>query len=149
MEGESCLELGAGDCRRMARLAAPLCSIAYVLDFSPVIVEGGPLPANCPFPLSTGCDIPVLDSPMDVAYSNQLVEHLHPDNAVEQLRSIFRVLKKCGRYACVMPNRVSGPRDISMHFDETATGSHLKKYRAVELRDASCRASFPVAHVAA
>ena len=79
---------------------------------------------------------------MDVAYSNQLMEHLHPDDAVEQLQSIFRVLKKGGRYVCVTPNRVSGPWDISMYFDETATGFHLKEYSAAELRDTFRRAGF-------
>jgi SAM-dependent methyltransferase len=70
---------------------------------------------------------------VDVVYSQQLMEHLHPDDALDQLRNIFEALKPGGRYICVTPNRITGPHDISRHFDEVAAGFHLKEYTIGEL----------------
>jgi SAM-dependent methyltransferase len=70
---------------------------------------------------------------VDVAYSNQLMEHLHPDDAAAQLDGIVRALRPGGIYLCITPNRVSGPHDISKYFDEVATGFHLKEYTFAEL----------------
>jgi hypothetical protein len=36
-------------------------------------------------------------------------------------------------YICITPNRLSGPHDISQHFDAVATGFHLKEYTVGEL----------------
>jgi len=77
-----------------------------------------------------------------VAYSNQLMEHLHPDDAREQLRNIFEALAPGGRYVCLTPNRLNGPHDVSRHFDETATGFHLKEYTIGELRTLFKQAGF-------
>jgi SAM-dependent methyltransferase len=70
---------------------------------------------------------------IDVAYSNQLMEHLHPDDAFEQLQNIYQALVPGGVYICITPNRWSGPHDISKYFDPVATGFHLKEYSALEL----------------
>jgi SAM-dependent methyltransferase len=71
---------------------------------------------------------------VDVAFSNQLMEHLHPDDAVAQLQGIARALRPGGVYLCLTPNRASGPHDISKSFDDVATGFHLKEYTFTELR---------------
>jgi SAM-dependent methyltransferase len=68
-----------------------------------------------------------------VAYSNQLMEHLHPDDAFEQLCEIYRVLAPGGIYLCLTPNSLTGPHDISRYFDSVATGFHLKEYSIREL----------------
>jgi SAM-dependent methyltransferase len=79
---------------------------------------------------------------VDLAYSNQLMEHLHPDDAWEQLRGICDTLKPGGKYVCITPNRLSGPWDISMYYDEAATGFHLKEYTVKELVAIFARAGF-------
>ena len=33
---------------------------------------------------------------IDLAYSNQLMEHLHPEDAIEQVKDISRILKTKG-----------------------------------------------------
>jgi hypothetical protein len=63
-----------------------------------------------------------------VAYSYQLMEHLHPGDALEQLVNIYQALKRDSVYCCVTPNRISGPHDISVYFDTVAQGLHLKEY---------------------
>ena len=75
------------------------------------------------------------DSAVNLAYSNQLMEHLHPDDALEQLQNIFRALAPGGTYVCVTPSRTLGPHDVSRYFDAVATGFHLREYSVAELDD--------------
>jgi hypothetical protein len=56
------------------------------------------------------------------------MEHLHPDDAVEQLGNICASLRDGGKYLCITPSRLLGPHDVSKHFDKVATGFHLKEY---------------------
>jgi hypothetical protein len=71
-----------------------------------------------------------------------LMEHLHPDDAMEQLRSIADALRPGGRYICITPNRLTGPHDISAGFDDEARGFHLREYTYRELACAFRRAGF-------
>ena len=91
------------------------------------------LPANCEFLLSDGVSVPAPRESVDLAYSHQMMEHLHPDDALEQLRNVYQALKPGGYYFCATPNRLSGPWDISRHFDDVATGFHLREYTWGEL----------------
>jgi hypothetical protein len=93
------------------------------------------VPQNFQLVFSNGCSIPVLEESVNVAYSYQLMEHLHPDDAFEQLQNIYKVLTTGGVYICDTPNRLSGPHDISRHFDTVAQGFHLKEYTITELSD--------------
>ena len=61
------------------------------------------------------------------------MEHLHPEDAIDQLKNIYRTLKPGGRYLCVTPNKLYGPSDISGFFDDEATGLHLKEYTNREI----------------
>ena len=70
------------------------------------------------------------------------MEHLHPDDAFEQLENIYRALTPGGVYICVTPNRLSGPHDISSLYDEVATGFHLKEYSISELHSLFRRVGF-------
>jgi len=70
------------------------------------------------------------------------MEHLHPDDAVDQLKSICAVLVDHGVYVCVTPNRLCGPHDVSKYFDDIATGFHLKEYTWTELSDLFLDAGF-------
>jgi SAM-dependent methyltransferase len=106
-------------------------------------MKGLSLPENVETRLSSGTDIPVDPGTVDVAYSNQVMEHLHPADAFEQVCNIYKALAPSGVYVCVTPNRVSGPHDISKYFeDEIATGFHLKEYTFAELRDLFTRVGF-------
>jgi SAM-dependent methyltransferase len=112
---------------------APLVRQVYGLDVSAEITSRVALPPNFKLILSDGTSVPLPPDSVDVAYSNQLMEHLHPDDAFEQLQGIWRALRPGGVYICVTPNRVNGPHDISQYFDSVATGFHLKEYTVAEL----------------
>lgn len=125
------LEIGAGDAS-LSREVARRVRKCYALDVSREILDLTGAHNLEPI-LSDGCSVPVPRSTVTLAYSNQLMEHIHPDDAVEQLRNIFAALAPGGTYLCVTPNRLNGPHDISRLFDDAATGLHLKEYTVTEL----------------
>jgi SAM-dependent methyltransferase len=126
------LEIGPGDCS-LAIAVAPLVRKVLAVDVSNEIAAGVVLPKNVELVISDGCSIPVPEGSIDIAYSDQLMEHLHPDDAREQLANVYRALAPGGVYVCITPNRLSGPHDVSRYFDEVATGFHLQEYTACEL----------------
>ncbi len=126
------LEIGPGDCSLSFKVA-PSVEKVFAVDISSIVTEHALVPPNFKLILSDGCKIPLPKNSVDVAYSNQLMEHLHPDDAREQLQNIYNVLKPGGRYICVTPNKINGPWDISYCCAEIARGFHLKEYSLNEL----------------
>jgi SAM-dependent methyltransferase len=125
------LEIGAGDCV-LALAVSKLVATVFAVDVSAKLTESIARPNNFELRLSDGCSVDVPDNTVDVAYSNQLMEHLHPDDALRQVREVYRVLRPGGVYVCLTPNRLGGPYDISRQFDPVATGLHLKEYTITE-----------------
>jgi SAM-dependent methyltransferase len=138
------LEIGAGDCALSARVAREATQV-YAVDISDQ--HQNELPANVAVVITDGRSIDVPPASCDLAFSDQLMEHLHPDDAIEQLRNIHRALKPGGVYMCVTPNRVYGPSDISAFFDDEPRGFHLKEYTLAEMLEIFRAAGFPRAHV--
>jgi SAM-dependent methyltransferase len=139
------LEIGPGDCALSVSLAQ-LARQVYGLDVSEEITHRSSLPSNFKLILSDGTSVPLPADTVDVAYSNQLMEHLHPDDALEQLQGIWRSLRPGGVYICITPNRLSGPHDVSRHFDLIATGFHLKEYTVGELNRLFWKVGFRKVH---
>ncbi|HVM90366.1 MAG TPA: class I SAM-dependent methyltransferase [Verrucomicrobiae bacterium] len=136
------LEIGAGNLALSRRLAPKLKQV-FSLDVSKEFAMAlGPLPKNISLILSDGISVPLGANTVDFAYSNQLMEHLHPEDAKAQLKNILRVLKPGGVYICNTPHRYNGPHDISQYFDQTATGFHLKEYTNAELASIMRQAGF-------
>lgn len=128
------LEIGPGDCN----LAIAVCSHVkrvYAVDVSREITKGVTPPDNFTLLTSDGRSVPVPTNSITLAFSNQLIEHLHPEDAREQTANVLNALKPGGAYICLTPNRLAGPHDISRYFDETATGLHLKEYTTSDLTD--------------
>jgi SAM-dependent methyltransferase len=133
--GETIVEVGAGDCALSLALAS-FAGAVYAVEVSREIAETDAAPANFELLITDGRAIPLAPDSVDLVYSNQLMEHLHPDDAAEQLHNIFRCLRHDGRYVCFTPNRLLGPSDISQFFeDDVANGFHLREYSQRELRD--------------
>ena len=126
------LEVGPGDCALASAVAQRVRKV-YAVDVSNEIANGVALPENLELAISDGCTIPVPEGSVDVAYSDQLMEHLHTDDAMEQLGNIYQALTPGGVYICITPNRLTGPHDVSRYFDEVATGFHLREYTVGEL----------------
>lgn len=135
------LELGAGDCA-LSFAVAPLVKKVYAVDVSSAISPNSVPPPNFQLILFDGFHIELPANSIDLAYSNQVLEHIHPDDALEQLQNVHRVLAPGGRYVCITPNRLDGPHDISRHFTAEATGFHLREYTFGEASGLFRRAGF-------
>lgn len=82
---------------------------------------------------------------IDVFYSNDVVEHLHPDDMRDHLALAARLLRPGGLYICITPNRITGPHDVSAHFlpyHSKAQGAHISEYSYRELCEAFRAAGF-------
>lgn len=123
------LEVGPGDCAFAREVAAHVRQV-YAVDVSAhAMMRLGPLPANMQAIVSDGVNVPVPPGTVDVAFSSNLIEHLHPDDALEQTRNVCDALRPGGIYMCITPNRINGPHDISYKVGEpVAVGFHLKEY---------------------
>jgi SAM-dependent methyltransferase len=121
------LEIGPGDFKLSIAVSA-IVETVYAADVTNEVVSRVSLPPNVKFVLVDGFDIDVPEGSIDVAFSDQVMEHLHPDDAAQQLSSIFKTLAPGGCYICITPNRLYGPHDISQYFDPVARGLHLKEY---------------------
>ncbi|MBU0514153.1 MAG: class I SAM-dependent methyltransferase [Proteobacteria bacterium] len=127
------LEIGPGDCALAARVALRVDK-AYGYDVTDELTQDLDRPDNLEVIVGDGVNIGLDPDSVDVAFSNQLMEHLHPEDALDQVRSIFRALKTGGVYVCLTPNRLTGPHDVSYYFDVEATGFHLREYTHAELK---------------
>jgi SAM-dependent methyltransferase len=121
------LEIGAGDCR-VTKAMAVHCGQAIGLDVSAGLMSSDEAPANFRFDLIEGFTFPIASNSVDFAYSNQLVEHLHPADVGKHFAEVARVLSPGGRYFVITPHALAGPHDVSKYFDYRSTGFHLVEY---------------------
>ena len=79
----------------------------------------------------------------DVVISNQVIEHLHPDDIVRHFTSACKILRQQGRYIFATPHRCVGPGDVSVLFGcRRPEGMHLKEYTYRELAGICRRSGF-------
>ena len=135
------LEIGPGNCALAFEVAKHVESV-YAVDASDEIVKSLSCPPNFRFLVSSGPSVPMAQKSVTVVYSNQVFEHIHPDDAMEHLKEIHKALAPGGIFICITPNRLSGPHDISAAFDDNATGFHLKEYTNTDLSEMFRQAGF-------
>jgi hypothetical protein len=127
------VEIGAGDCSLTIQ-SSNYCKEAIALEVSEEIIKGLNFTENSKCLIFDGFNFPINDNYAGLAYSNQLMEHLHPSDAIEQVSGIFKFLKKGGAYICITPNGINGPHDISKFYGDKLVGFHLKEYKITELK---------------
>jgi predicted SAM-dependent methyltransferase len=130
--GDVFLEVGGGNCE-VTMWVAPHVLRAFVIDVTDELAPANAEAENFKFIKTTAVEIPLPSQSVTFAYSNQVMEHLHPDDAVTQLRELHRVLRPGGKYLCRTPSRITGPHDVSRYFDAVAVGTHMKEYTYAEL----------------
>lgn len=126
-------EIGAGDCSLTIE-TSKFCKSTCALEVSDEIVRNISFPKNSRCLIFDGFNFPFENNSIDLAYSNQLMEHLHPEDAIDQVREIYRILRKGGKYICITPNGINGPHDISRFYGDDLVGFHLKEYLPSELK---------------
>lgn len=135
------LEVGSGDCLLSMAIASKVRRV-YAVDVSFASSCDTSERDNLEQLITDGVNIPVTPESIDVAFSYSLMEHLHPDDAVDQLASIYKSIKPRGLYVCVTPNRLNGPHDVSKYFDDVPRGFHLKEYSVGDLKKLFLSAGF-------
>lgn len=126
------LEFGAGDCT-LAFAIAPLVRHVVAADISNQIASGRAIPSNFEHVTYDGYVLPVGDGSADVVFSNDLIEHIHPEDVALHFRAAHRVLAPGGVYVFTTPHRFTGPHDVSRHFSDVPEGFHLKEWTFREL----------------
>lgn len=68
-------------------------------------------------------------APYDAVISDQVVEHLHPDDVLTHFEHAARILRADGRYIVRIPDALTGPHDVSRIFGyDQPIGMHLHEY---------------------
>lgn len=119
-------EIGCGDAA-LTKALAPHVAHAIGIDVTGELVVGD-APSSFSFLQTDGTSFDLPSSSVDLVYSNQLMEHLHVEDAGRQLAEIARIIKPGGQYVCTTPNRLTGPHDISVYFGMEPAGFHLREY---------------------
>lgn len=69
----------------------------------------------------------------DIAISNQVIEHLHPNDVPDHIATVAKILKKDGKFIIRTPSNLGYPSDVSKYFDRNPKGFHLKEYSYSEI----------------
>jgi SAM-dependent methyltransferase len=93
------MEIGAADCSFALR-AAGYVERVYAIDVSGRFLQSVLAPLNLRLVLCDGVRIPVAESSVDIAWSGDFMEHLHPDDACAHLENVRRALVPGGEYFC-------------------------------------------------
>jgi SAM-dependent methyltransferase len=126
-------EFGSGDCLFANEVARRVRSV-YAIDISDQRGDGFQSPANFTLVTYDGYDPPAVEpESVDVCFSDELIEHLHPADTEAHLRHVLRLLKPGGVYVFRTPHAQSGPDDVSRYFSSVAEGFHLKEWTYSEL----------------
>jgi SAM-dependent methyltransferase len=126
------VEFGPGDCR-FSYFVSPRVSRVIAVDIADQKLPGIPTPSNFQLVLYDGFSLPLEDGIADVVFSDQFIEHLHPEDAESHFRLVKRILKDKGVYAFRTPHAYFGPHDVSRYFSEKPEGFHLKEWTYSEL----------------
>jgi SAM-dependent methyltransferase len=79
----------------------------------------------------------------DFVISNQVIEHMHPDDLQAHFEGVYAILRPGGRYIVATPHRFLGPCDVSCLFGSSeCEGQHLKEYTYKEISALAKTAGF-------
>lgn len=138
-------EIGSGK----AEMITYLARYGYKCKATEISIERGkkfsPDSPNLSWAISDGVNLEKYEAlgSYDIVISDNVIEHLHPDDIYVHFKNVFSILSRGGRYIFVTPHRYRGPSDISRVFKyDFPIGMHLKEYTYQELRDLLKRSGF-------
>jgi SAM-dependent methyltransferase len=135
------IEFAPGDCT-FAYLVCGRARTVIGVDISDQSAKAQVIPDNFRFRVYDGFHLDIPDGCADVVFSDQFIEHLHPDDADLHFQLVQRLLKPRGAYIFRTPHAFQGPFDISAYFSDVAEGFHLKEWTYGELRRRLLAADF-------
>lgn len=126
------VEFGPGRCH----LAFEVCKHVrkvYAVDISDQRTERVPVPVNFELIIYDGFNLEIENDSVDVACSDQLIEHLHPEDTENHFQLVKNILRRDGLYIFRTPHAYFGPHDISKYFSDEPQGFHLKEWTYSEI----------------
>jgi len=127
-------EFAPGDCR-FAIEVAKYVKFVYGIDISDQRSKTNVTPENFKLIVYDGYDLEeVEDNSIDIVFSDNLIEHFHPEDTKSHFELVHRILKEGGKYVFRTPHSFSGPHDISSYFSDEPEGFHLKEWTYIELK---------------
>ena len=139
-------EFAPGDCMFALEVARHVKS-AYAIDISDQVAPSETIPENFSLVVYDGYRLDeVQDDSVDLMFSDQFIEHLHPEDTRLHFELAFRCLKPGGRYVFRTPHALTGPHDVSQYFSNDPEGFHLKEWTYIEFRQLLRELSFSEFH---
>lgn len=126
------VEFAPGDCR-FAMFMCNYVEIVYGVDISDQKGEVEDIPTNFNLVVYDGYSLDLQGNYADVVFSNQFIEHLHPEDTEFHFKLVGKILKPGGKYIFQTPHKFTGPHDISRLFSIEPEGFHLKEWTYLEL----------------
>ncbi|MEM9403034.1 MAG: methyltransferase domain-containing protein [Pseudomonadota bacterium] len=142
-ESKTFVEFGPGDCRFSYYLSG-IAKQVYGVDIADQRGEEDKGPTNFELVVYDGHNLDFEDSIADVVFSDQLIEHIHPDDLQHHFGLAMNLLKDGGIYVLRTPHLYSGPHDVSRFFSDSPEGFHLKEYTYRELDSLLRQAGFRI-----
>lgn len=131
-DSDTVLEFGPGDCRFAYELCDRVANVIGV-DISDQRGPDATAPNNFRHVVYDGYNLTIEKKSVDVVLSDQLIEHLHPEDTSLHFQTVREVLRDGGVYVLRTPHRASGPHDVSKYFCDEPGGFHLKEWTYGEL----------------
>jgi SAM-dependent methyltransferase len=126
------VEFGPGDCRFAFEVCKHVKKV-YAVDISDQRAEKLQVPENFELIIYDGYNLDIESDSVDVAFSDQLIEHLHPEDVEDHFQLVKRILGDDGLYILRTPHAFFGPHDISKYFSDEPEGLHLKEWTYSEI----------------
>ena len=130
-------EIGSGK----GELISHLASHGFECKGTEITLERGQKYAcarrNLSWGISDGVHLERFEEPdsYDAVISDQLIEHLHPDDLTHHFKGVWYILRDGGKYVFRTPHAYVGPSDISRVLNcDKPIGMHLKEYTFGEVK---------------
>lgn len=126
------VEFGPGDCQ----LASTVCKYAKkvtAVDIFDQRRDKSRFSSNFELIIYDGYDLNIERNSVDVVFSDQFIEHLHPEDVEYHFQLVNRILRDNGLYIFRTPHAYFGPHDISKFFSDEPEGFHLKEWTHSEI----------------
>lgn len=128
------IEFAPGDCRFAYKVSKQV-KYAYGIDISDQRNPTDSIPDNFKLIVYDGYSLDEIENnSIDIVFSDQLIEHLHPEDTRLHFELVYRILKENGMYVFRTPHSLTGPHDVSQYFSYKAECFHLKEWSYTEIR---------------
>ena len=136
-------EFACGDARFSMEELAPRVRKVYGIDISDQRDPSATTPPNFQMITYDGYVLNgIPQASVDFVFSDQFLEHLHPDEVKNHLQIVRKILKPRGQYIIRTPYALTGPHDISAYFSDEPEGFHLHEWLFSEMAQSLIDAGF-------